>query len=234
MNYSFDVETAKLYGVDEAIVIHNFQYWLLKNKTENSNQHEGRTWTYNTQKALELLFPFWSRGQVRRVINSLLEHEIIITGNYNKKGYDRTTWYAFKNEAKWLNRAIGRNQPLEVSKSTIAMAEINQPIPDKKHILKTHIKDKKSLPGWINQKSWMEFEEHRKDIRKPLTELARKKNMGILEGLTLDEQEAAIDNTIANRWTGLFKPKTQNTTNQFSRKQDYYDNQEQKLNDINF
>jgi len=62
------------------------------------------------------------------------------------------------------------------------------------------------LPGWVNMKSWDEFEQHRRDIKKPLTDLARKKNLTILEKHK-DRQAMIINNTIANRWTGLFEPK---------------------------
>lgn len=54
---------------------------------------------------------------------------------------------------------------------------------------------------------WAEFEQHRKEIRKPLTDLARSKNESILAGLTKDEQREAVNATIANRWTGLFPPR---------------------------
>ena len=63
------------------------------------------------------------------------------------------------------------------------------------------------IPNGINAKAWAEFERHRKDIRKPLTELARKKNLAVLERMTAEDQQACVDATIANRWTGLFARK---------------------------
>jgi len=54
---------------------------------------------------------------------------------------------------------------------------------------------------------WEEFEQHRKEIKKPLTELSRKKNMKVLNCLPGEIQKQTVDNTIANRWTGLFPPK---------------------------
>jgi len=102
MNYSFAVEHAQQYGVDEAIMIHNFQFWITQNLANNRHQHDGRTWTYNSQEAFTKLFPFWSRRQIERILKSLGKQEILITGNYNNLNYDRTTWYAFKDEEKWL------------------------------------------------------------------------------------------------------------------------------------
>jgi len=66
------------------------------------------------------------------------------------------------------------------------------------------------MPDWLNPGAWSEFEQHRKDIRKPLTNLARKKNLDVLEPLGFDEQQAVVDTTISNRWTGLFPPKESN------------------------
>ena len=103
MNYSFLVEHAQQYGLDEAVMIHNFQFWITQNLANDRHQHDGRTWTYNTQKAFTKLFPFWSRQQIRTNLKSLLKQEVLIKGNYNKAAFDKTTWYAFKDEKEWLN-----------------------------------------------------------------------------------------------------------------------------------
>jgi len=103
MEYSFDIEFAKKYGVDEAIMIKSFQYWIRLNKANKSNYHDGRFWTYNTTKALAELFPFWSEKQVRAILSSLLIKDILIKGNYNKLGFDRTIWYAFKDEKTFID-----------------------------------------------------------------------------------------------------------------------------------
>jgi len=60
------------------------------------------------------------------------------------------------------------------------------------------------IPPNVDREAWDEFEQHRRDIRKPLTDLARRKNLKVLEGIPVPEQRRIIDNTIANRWTGLF------------------------------
>ena len=102
MEYSFDIDFAKKYGVDEAIMIKSFQYWIRLNKANKSNFYDGHYWTYNTISALSELFPFWSEKQVRTILQNLLKLNILIKGNYNKLGFDRTIWYAFQNEAEFL------------------------------------------------------------------------------------------------------------------------------------
>jgi len=68
------------------------------------------------------------------------------------------------------------------------------------------IKSELTLPEWLDKDAWSEFEQHRKETKKPLTDLARKKNLLVLEKHK-DRQSEIINNTIANRWQGLFEPK---------------------------
>ena len=100
--YSFNVEVAEAYGIEESIMIKSFQYWIGKNATAQKNSHDGFTWTYNSAGALTDRFPFWSERQIRRILKSLIDREVLQSGNYNKKQYDRTAWYSFKDEVKWL------------------------------------------------------------------------------------------------------------------------------------
>lgn len=95
MTYQFDTDIAALYGVDESIMIANLQFWIRKNEANGKHFHDGRFWTYNSVDAFTKLFPFWTARQIRRILKSLEEKGVIVTGNYNTSAYDRTTWYAF-------------------------------------------------------------------------------------------------------------------------------------------
>lgn len=99
---NFDVDIAIKYGVDESIMISMFVFWISKNKANGKHNYENRTWTYNSLPAYAKLFPFWTEKQIRRVILSLKDQDIIVTGNFNKTCYDHTTWYAFKDESAFL------------------------------------------------------------------------------------------------------------------------------------
>ncbi len=102
MNYCFDSELAEMYGVNEAIMLWNIQHWILKNKATKSNEFAGRTWCYNSAQAWAELFPFWKPKQVSRILNSLENQGVLVTGNFNKVSYDRTKWYAFNDEEAWV------------------------------------------------------------------------------------------------------------------------------------
>lgn len=136
IEYSFSVEVAKEYGVNEAILIKNFQFWILKNKANGKNFIDGHYWTFNTQKALEVLFPFWSVQSIKTTLKHLEEKGVIIKDNHNKVGFDKTCWYAFKDENVWLshcfdplvkiNQSISENQPIDELELTNQYQIINK------------------------------------------------------------------------------------------------------------
>jgi uncharacterized phage protein (TIGR02220 family) len=125
MEYSFDVDLATKYGVDEAIMIKSFQYWIRLNKANKSNFHDGHYWTYNTIKSLSSLFPFWSEKQVRTVLQNLLNRKILMKGNYNKMGFDRTIWYAFTNENEFLTIPKKENASAKIVNSNLPNSQMD-------------------------------------------------------------------------------------------------------------
>lgn len=125
MIYVFDGDVAKEYGVNEAIMIANLQFWIAKNKACEKHFYDNHWWTYNSKEAFTKLFPFWSVQTVKTILNHLKEKGVIITGNYNKNAYDKTLWYAFADEGKWLKEpTIKKLEPVN------RLVEINQTIPD--------------------------------------------------------------------------------------------------------
>ena len=80
---------AKAIGLNEAIVLQQIHYWLQK----SSNIEVGHKWIYNTYNAWQKQFPFWSIPTIRRTITSLEKQGVIVTGNFNKAGFDNTKWY---------------------------------------------------------------------------------------------------------------------------------------------
>lgn len=72
----------------------------------------------------------------------------------------------------------------------------------------TEIKKAFVLPIGVNQEAWAEFEEHRRTIKKSLTDLARTKASNILLKLSLEDQQACVDKSIQSRWPGLYPEKS--------------------------
>lgn len=100
MQHSFDVNIAKEFGILEAILLNNLEFWIAKNEANGTNYYDGTYWTYNSTKAFNELFPYVSQRQIQNALKKLKEKGIIQTGNYNKSSYDRTLWYAFTTEGK--------------------------------------------------------------------------------------------------------------------------------------
>lgn len=125
MNFSFDGEFAKEHGVNEAIMYQYFSYWIAKNKANDKHFYDGYTWTYNSQKALTELFPFWNRAKIQRIISSLENQGLLIKGNYNQLAYDRTTWYALPK----FEQSVVQNQTVNCSDLNNERFKSEQPIP---------------------------------------------------------------------------------------------------------
>lgn len=94
LTHTFNVGIAVEYGINEAIILNNLFFWVKKNEANGANFHDGRFWTYNSTKALAKLFPYFSTRQVRYALEKLKKEGLIMTGNYNKNGFDQTSWYA--------------------------------------------------------------------------------------------------------------------------------------------
>ena len=98
----FFPELAEKYGASEAIILNHLIYWITHNSMKNKNYHDGRYWTFNSVRELTKQFPYFSESQVGRYIRSLITQGVIITGNYNRHSYDRTRWYALKDQEYFL------------------------------------------------------------------------------------------------------------------------------------
>ena len=102
MIHSFDTEHAKMYGLPSAVIISNFQWWINRNKANGENFRLGHTWTYNSVKALGLIFDYLSPDQIRRALDRLVDAEVLLKDFFSERASDRTAWYAFKDESIWL------------------------------------------------------------------------------------------------------------------------------------
>ena len=133
MEHHFNTEYALKYGIEEAIVINNLQFWITKNRANKKHFIENRTWTYNSYKAFSEIFPYWNEHKMKRILDSLVEKEILLRENYNKSGYDRTCWYAFKDESSFL-----QNYNNHVAELQNGYNETAAPIPYNNTVKKTY------------------------------------------------------------------------------------------------
>lgn len=125
MNHTFDVDVATAYGVNAAIVFQDMAFWCEHSRINKKNYHDGLYWTYNSIKALQEHWPYLTVKAIRTAIQKLIDAELLVTGNYNEMGWDRTLWYAVthKGESIFLK---GRIQKPE---KEIPQAQKGEPIP---------------------------------------------------------------------------------------------------------
>lgn len=95
-----DIGVAQLVGTNAALILENIAYWCEHNAANNANLHDGHYWTYNSTKAFGELFPYMTVNVIRTALKKLKDNELILTGNFNKSAYDRTTWYTLTAKAE--------------------------------------------------------------------------------------------------------------------------------------
>lgn len=179
MQHSFDVKIAEAYGIEEAIILNHFYFWVEKNRANNQHFYDGNYWTYNSMKALKELFPYMTERQIDYTIKHLIEAGLVEKGNYNKVGFDRTLWYSITKKGY----AILQNCEMDFTKLSNGTDKIVEPIPDIKPDIKPYIRvGKKFIPPTLE-----EVEEYAKS--KGRGDLGRR----FYEYYTADKEHAWID-----------------------------------------
>ena len=157
-SHVFNVDDAKRYGVDAAIILNNFKFWLDHNKANKTHINDGYVWTYNSARAFSELFPYWSANKIQKLLKKLESDGVIITGNFNKAGYDKTKWYTLPQyslqpnggmeSAKGINGSSQKAQPIPDVNTDVISDEINTDVshPDKR----TFFIDELCEKGFIN------------------------------------------------------------------------------------
>ena len=101
-------------GLNESIVLQQFHYWLQR----SNNIKDGHKWIYNSYKEWAKQFPFWSEHTIRRTINSLETQGYLISGNYNKAGFDKTKWYRIDYERLYAKSYVQNGQTISPTCTT--------------------------------------------------------------------------------------------------------------------
>lgn len=228
MQHHFDVELATKYGMLEAIILNNLEFWTARNEANGQHHHDGYYWTYNSTKALAELFPYVSQRQIQHALKHLRELGIIQTGNYNKSAYDRTLWYAFTD----LGLSIMQKREMEEDENGNGFTPQVQPIPDIKPDSKTDRKpdDKPKskrrtfresieigeiVQGFSEdldlQATIWDFIEMRRAMKSPMTLKGLKLLLSKLEKLSSDSktQIAILDQSIECNWKSVYPLKDQ-------------------------
>lgn len=132
--HKFLIEDAQEYGVDAAVILYNIRYWLTHEHDnlgkDNCKNFDGYVWTFNSAKAFSKQFPYFSSNKIQKILKKLENDGVIICGNFNKKGYDRTKWYTMS-EYK-IDESIQPNKETHSAKLIVPFSQTAEPIPDNK------------------------------------------------------------------------------------------------------
>lgn len=135
MLFSSDIACA-FKSSDKAIVVQQLKYWLEKPIAKTI---EGRRWIYNSIKQWHNdNFPYWSESKVRRNFEELEAVGVIITGVFNKAGFDRTKWYSLDEEKldeivdNYFNKSTENADTTHLSKNENDLVKMNKSIRSKR------------------------------------------------------------------------------------------------------
>ena len=102
-----DRDLAAEIGLNESIVLLQIEYLI----SISSNERDGRLWTYQSLTDLRATyFSWWSIATISRILLSLQEKGLLLIGNYNKLGYDRTQWFALNEDSINLLHSVAISQ----------------------------------------------------------------------------------------------------------------------------
>lgn len=232
MIHFFDDDTAVAVGLNGAIILNHLHYWIKKNSDNEQNYHDGYYWTYNSVAAFKKQFPFWSEKTIARTLKDLENDGYIKTGNYNQSSYDHTKWYALTQKAIELLASPIAQEYLPKDNDKDKMSDsIQTDCPEinsqndhndmdnlgksdmdnlgKSTLNKNKHKDKPTHTIDCSsqlRKALDAFAEHRKKLKKPMTDYAKYLTLNKLKKLasTENEQIAILNQSIERGWSGVF------------------------------
>ena len=243
MRHAFNTDLAEKYGIEKALIIDYFAYWVVENMRNERTFHEGRYWVFNSASALSEKFHYISRRTMNQKLQELEADGILISGNFNKNKFDRTKWYSFKDEYALLLdehrssaeiAASSRDNLQSIGESSHSIGENCQWSGENCHSIKISntYTDKNSkefqtdsslslanareakkqeafkIPSFINPEIWKDFEAMRKQIRKPMSERAKKLIVSKLQSLGEDKANEILEQSIVNCWQDVYPLKT--------------------------
>lgn len=233
MQHHFSTVIAKKYTVNIAILLDNFLFWYKSNKAKHKNFHEGAYWTYGTPEFFQEYFDYLTTRQIRYMLDQAVKNGLLKKGQFNKKKYDKTNWYALTEKAlillgekpQPLTGLICQNCQIHLTKLSDPFDKNGEPIPDTKTDTKLKnnnsttsrscdVKKKSSLsvddllddnPHNIPNQSLEDHLEVRKKKRAPMTRTAWK---NIKKQLDIVKEKGgdpieAFNHAISRAWIGF-------------------------------
>jgi len=209
--YSFDEPDKALAWIDLIMLArHDDGEILLKGRV----QRVSRGQVAMSQLALQKRWR-WSQNKVKRFLKLLKNERMVdFQTDYLTTLITICKYEEYQERERPDGRALGRPDGRPVERATDDQTNDDIRIKEGKEGKKGKNKPplppkgkQFELPSSVDSTVWAEFEQHRREIRKPLTAMARTKAANILKPLSIADQKATVDKSIQSRWTGLFPEK---------------------------
>jgi hypothetical protein len=113
--HAFIVKDAVEFGLDKAILLQHIRFWINQNDGKKTHTHDGKVWMYQSASDMTKHYPYWSRQKISRLLRDMENDGLIISGNFNKLGYDQTKWYTIQC-SELNNRSFEIEQPIPYTK----------------------------------------------------------------------------------------------------------------------
>jgi len=204
----FNVDDAVKYGIEKAVILQNMRFWLDKNKANGANLHDDYYWTYNSVEAFSELFPYFSKGIIQRLLKSMEKEGLLLAGNYNKKGYDRTKWYSMpeyravaidtSHSPELVNGVINNDEPIHQIQQvhspelTNGFTRIDGPIPDINTDIKPDINTDIDTKKKSSKKAVKKLTDYPNDFKPTDKQVDKMNEYGINIPLFLDTFESGV------------------------------------------
>jgi DnaD/phage-associated family protein len=148
---------AEKIGLNESIVLQQLHYWL----NDSNHFRDGFKWIYNTYSSWKEQFPFWSDKTIRRTITKLENDGLIISGNYNKLGIDKTKWYRIDYEKlEILTSPCGQNDQMEGTNCPVEKVNMTTPLPEITSEITTEKKEEEKEAPAVEETPFLFFEKN--------------------------------------------------------------------------
>jgi hypothetical protein len=187
-------------------------------------QHDASLYQFHSMDELTAgILGLYKRDAIKAARKLLCELGVVTEHRNptNRYKFDKTIYYLFHPETvhKWLSirydvKASYRydGKPTMVRRKTVGGPTENRGTITEITTKTSSVDEERSararktveLPEWINRTAWEEFEQSRREIKKPLTDLGRTKAIKKLEGYAYNDQQEIIDYSIEGKYAGLF------------------------------
>lgn len=98
MNHSFNVEIAKKYGIEKAVLLDFFYNSLTDKNQDNKTLRNGKTYLVYSVDVLSQLFPYIKKKKIAQLLREMENKDsLLLSGQFHK--YDRTKSYTFTDTA---------------------------------------------------------------------------------------------------------------------------------------